>query len=77
LNGIGPKRHPAPNGEIPPKGIPAPLGNLAKTGISPLGRVFTPKWQHFAFGKSEKRRKISPFLLCQTEINAVSAKSPL
>ena len=37
----------------------------------------SPHRQLSAFGKSEKRRKILPFLLCQTEIKTVLAKSPI
>ena len=59
------------------KGVRHHRGISPKREFSTFGRVFIPKWQHFAFRKSEKRRKIPPFLLCQTEISLLWAKSPL
>lgn len=78
LNGIGPKRHPAPKWRNSAKRESGTIGESHPNGnFPPLGRVFTPKWQHSALRKSEKRRKILPFLLCQTEIKPVLAKSPI
>ena len=59
------------------KGFQHHWGISPKWKISTFGRVFIPKWQHSALGKSEKRRKIPPFLLCQTEIKSVLEKSPI
>ena len=59
------------------KGVKDHWGISPKWKFSTLGRVFTPKWQHSALWKSEKRLKIPPFLLSQTEISPVWTKSPL